>query len=160
MSPREVRLLGRVGSLLLLLVGCTGGDKDSGRPAGDSAPPVDPLCEQDACLCEDPQVSVGTGDDSFVPLEEGDPVMMVHGPQGGWHMLGSVQVAHTTEVVNIRFVIDTLDGVVVADNNLNVLLISEEVPAACRMYAYLSVEDLAQGDLDTLTSCSPTRPSG
>ena len=123
MSPRGSRRLARVG-MLVLLAGCTGGDKDSSGPARDSAPPVDPLCEQDACLCEDPQVSVGTGDDSFVPLEEGDPVMMVHGPQGGWHMLGSVQVAHTTEVVNIRFVIDTLDGVVVADNNLCLLYTS------------------------------------
>jgi hypothetical protein len=94
---------------------------------------------------------VGTGDDAFESLSPGDPVVMVHGPQGGWHMLGSVRVRYTTPVVNIRFTIDTEAGVNIADNNLNVLLVDE---GDCQgsypgMYAYLDVTELEVGDRDT-----------
>ena len=105
----------------------------------------------DPCFREPPEVDVGTGNDTFEPLTAGDPVVMVHGPQGGWHMLGSVRVRNTTPVVNIRFTIDTVAGVNIADNNLNVLLVDE---GDCQgsypgMYAYLDVTDLEEGDRDT-----------
>lgn len=34
----------------------------------------------------EPQVSLGTGTESWAPLEEGDTVELVAGPQGGWHV--------------------------------------------------------------------------
>ena len=117
--------------------------EDSGRP--------DPPDTGDPCFWDPPEVEVGTGDDAFESLAAGDPVVMVHGPQGGWHMLGSVRVRHTTPVVNIRFTIDTVAGVSIADNNLNVLLVDE---GDCQgsypgMYAYLDVRELEEGDRDT-----------
>ena len=31
-------------------------------------------------------IEIGTGELSFVPLDDGDPVELVHGPQGGYHL--------------------------------------------------------------------------
>src|SRR5690349_18644648 len=65
--------------VLAALVGCGGapdGDSDSGSPTNGG----------DACASGDIAVDVGTGDDAYVPLADGDTVTMVHGPQGGWHV--------------------------------------------------------------------------
>lgn len=131
---------------LSLLGACSGGPDPAAAPSdtgsADTAGP---------CRSAPATVEIGTGDSEFVPLAEDDPVIMVHGPQGGWHMLGSVRVRHTTPVVNIRFLIETESGVTIADNNLNVLLIDE---GDCQglypgMYAYLDVAALADGERDT-----------
>ncbi len=123
---------------------------------GRSGPPTDPEETGAAdtagpCRSSSAAVEIGTGDSEFLSLADGDPVIMVHGPQGGWHMLGSVRVRYTTPVVNIRFLIETESNVVIADNNLNVLLIEED---DCQglypgMYAYLDVSALAEGERDT-----------
>ena len=48
-------------------------------------------------VCTDlsPSLLVGTGEREFETLAEGEEVVMVHGPQGGWHMLGSIQLSNT-----------------------------------------------------------------
>ncbi len=105
------------------------------------------------CFSEAPTVEVGTGERDFESLDEGEGVMMVHGPQGGWHMLGSMQATHMTEIVAAHFVITHLDsGVVVADNTYRVATVYDE--DNCQgyypgMYGYLYVEALADGDRDT-----------
>jgi hypothetical protein len=38
------------------------------------------------------EATVGTGSDAFVPLADGDDVMIVQGPQGGFHVFASVRV--------------------------------------------------------------------
>jgi hypothetical protein len=130
----------------LVTLGCarSSGKTESRRETGasDTGGP----CQQAAA-----SVEIGTGDSTFVSLAEDDPVIMVHGPQGGWHMLGSVRVRHTTPVVNIRFLIETEASEIIADNNLNVLLIDE---GDCQglypgMYAYLDVGALSVGENDT-----------
>jgi hypothetical protein len=40
-----------------------------------------------------PEVILGTGLDAFVPLADGDDVTIVQGPQGGFHVYGSVRAA-------------------------------------------------------------------
>ena len=46
-----------------------------------------------------------------------DSLVMVHGPQGGWHMLGSVYLENTQSVVEVEFTItDLISEVVVASN--------------------------------------------
>ncbi|MBO85460.1 MAG: hypothetical protein CL927_08885 [Deltaproteobacteria bacterium] len=119
--------------------GTTGNGTSSGPGAG--------------CFSVDPAVEVGTGEREFVTLEDGQGVTMVHGPQGGWHMLGSMQAAHMTEIVAAHFVITHLPtGVVVADNTYRVATVYDEdncMGYYPGMYGYLYVEDLASGDLDT-----------
>ena len=44
--------------------------------------------------CEDPEpgIEVGTGEREFEPLEDGDDILIIQGPQGGFHVLGSFLV--------------------------------------------------------------------
>lgn len=119
---------------LLILAACAGG-------------------EPDPCAAFDPfTLELGTGEETFETLEDGQPVMMVHGPQGGWHMLASARLENTTERVELHFVITHLDsGVVVADNTYKTRL---ETTGECQgqfvgMYGYLNVFPLAEGDDNT-----------
>jgi hypothetical protein len=45
------------------------------------------------CAAEPPEpaVDLGTGEVAFQPLVEGGEILVVHGPQGGYHLLGSVR---------------------------------------------------------------------
>ncbi len=43
--------------------------------------------------CGAPDVRVGTGELAWEALGEGDALTVVHGPQGGYHVLGSVRTA-------------------------------------------------------------------
>lgn len=56
--------------LVAALAACGGGDDDGGPPTAE----------------------VGTGQDGFVALADGDPIAVIQGPQGGFHVLGSVRV--------------------------------------------------------------------
>ena len=113
----------------------------------------------DPCFASDPLVEVGTGERSFEELTQDDSVVMVHGPQGGWHMLGSMRATYMTEIVSAHFTITHLDtGVVVADNTYRVATVYD--PEQCQgfypgMYGYLYVEELADGDLDTPPEVMP-----
>jgi hypothetical protein len=39
----------------------------------------------------EPAIDLGTGEFAFEPLVEGGEILVVHGPQGGYHLLGSVR---------------------------------------------------------------------
>jgi hypothetical protein len=62
---------------LLLLVACSG-KPDEGE---DTSIPDLP-----------PQIEIGTGETEFEPLEDGDTIYIVYGPQGGYHFNGSLRV--------------------------------------------------------------------
>lgn len=133
----------------LLLCGCGDKDDDSGgTPAGDDTGEV----TETGCAANEPRIEVGTGASAFEDLSPGDPVVMVHGPQGGWHLLGSVRAWNMTDVVQIHFLVTVEEtGAVVADNSLYVQMIRREecLGEYPGMYAYLNVTDLADGELDT-----------
>ena len=138
---------GLITLLVALCAACAGGG-DSGDPdsGADSGAPAG------ACDGASPSIDVGTGTDSFEELVDGDPLTMVHGPQGGWHLLGSVRTRNMTPVVRIRFEVVVDDsGVVVADNSLYVQTLPDGECGGVYpgMYAYLTVDALADGDLDT-----------
>ena len=40
-----------------------------------------------------PIATLGTGDTAFEPLSDGDTIFVIQGPQGGFHVLGSVRVS-------------------------------------------------------------------
>jgi hypothetical protein len=153
--------------LLLLACGSIAGKRED-NPQGQGTvdpnnssdcPDSDPNCgssptgqDPDGCEEDELLVEVGTGDLNFESLEDGSPVTMVHGPQGGWHMLGSVQVGQTEPIVRVHYIIETVEtGVVIADNTYQVQLVST---GECSgyfpgMYGYLDVTDLAVGEADT-----------
>lgn len=60
---------------LALAMGC------KGEPDGEDTVPKLP-----------PMVEIGTGETEFVPLEDGDTIYIVYGPQGGYHFNGSLRV--------------------------------------------------------------------
>ncbi|HND00133.1 MAG TPA: hypothetical protein PKW90_28655, partial [Myxococcota bacterium] len=115
--------------LSLLWMACSSGRESGADDSVDTGP-----CAGAA------QVEIGDGTDPFVAIDEGASVTMVHGPQGGWHMLAGVRVTHTDDIVSIHYTIDTVpDGVVVSDNSYRVQLRDE---GNCQgtywnMYGYL-----------------------
>lgn len=112
----------------------------------------EPGPDRSACFVDEPALSIGTGYEEWVELAEGDPVTMVHGPQGGWHILGSARVDNTEQVVSIDYSVAVKStGEVVADNSYRVALVLDEECSGyfSGMYAYLHVEDIAQGEDDT-----------
>jgi hypothetical protein len=125
--------------LYALLFGCLGKITDSG---GSSVP----------CYERSPELTIGTGEFHWKNLADGDSLTMVHGPQGGWHMLGSMRLGNTLQIIEVDFTITDLEsGSEISSNHYRVAMIMEEecdgyYPG---MYGYLNVSDLSQGDLDT-----------
>ena len=56
-----------------------GGCSDPSAPAADAGPPF---------------IELGTGERAFEPLSNGDPVEIVFGPQGGYHVWGTVRAGN------------------------------------------------------------------
>lgn len=140
--------------LFALLGACTG------TPVGDTGgTPIPEGCEPDpaselaaACRCAVPSVEVGSGAMTFEAMEEGSPLTMVHGPQGGWHMLGSARFANLHPIVSIHYTIAiAADGTIVSDNNYRVQMVADGECGGYYpgMYGYLNVSELATVDADT-----------
>lgn len=51
------------------------------------------------CVIEEFVVEPGTGTDAFDPLEDGDTIEIVHGPQGGWHIEVGGRVFGTSSIL-------------------------------------------------------------
>lgn len=151
-------------ALALLALGCTGAGGGEKPPDSDSSQPGHPH-DTDAgsdsgsaddtgwsCADEGPHLEVGTGEEAYEALTSGDPVTMVHGPQGGWHVLGSVRIWNMAPIVDIHFVVTSLThDAVVADNRYRVATVVE---GDCTglfwgMYGYLDVHEIAEGEMDT-----------
>lgn len=134
--------------MMLCALGC-GSESKTPETADDDggAPPLDPGDEpgptpdpEVPCGEGTPSVVLGTGDEAFVPLGSGDGVTMVHGPQGGWHILGSLQARHIHPVVDISYTIQSpLHSETVSMNNYRVLLTEGDdcTGTFVGMYGYL-----------------------
>jgi hypothetical protein len=128
--------------MIPILLACACGTPGDGH-TGDSAEVTDPCA---------PAVEIGTGEDIFVDLADGAPLMMVHGPQGGWHMLASVRVTGTLPEVHIQYEIEhEPSGVTVSNNSYNLALLMEEGCSGTYvgMYGYLGVGVLEEGEFNT-----------
>jgi hypothetical protein len=72
----------------------TGGEPWTPPSTGETGVPTDP--------CASPGVHLGSGVTDHLPLAAGDPVTLVHGPQGGWHVDVSGWVVGTGQVVSVH----------------------------------------------------------
>jgi hypothetical protein len=96
--------MGRWGGWVLgISVGCSGG----GGPKGDTGSLV-----EGGCTSDDITIAPGTGAEAYVPLAAGDPVTLVHGPQGGWHIETAALVGHSEPEVSVdpRVTVPDLGG--------------------------------------------------
>jgi hypothetical protein len=124
--------------VLSLMLGCT----DTGSETGAVS----------SCFDVAPHLSIGTGESEWLPLESGDAVTMVHGPQGGWHILGSVRLDNTDQIVVVDYSVHVAEtGELIADDSYRVALVLDEECSGYfpGMYAYLDVSSLAEGEADT-----------
>jgi hypothetical protein len=123
--------------LLLVALGCAG-DETGTEP--------DPVCT--------PAAHLGGAGVAFTSLSEGDPVVMVHGPQGGWHVECGVRFEGLGTPIDLHWWIDDLGtGVRVSESWLTVQPWSvADDPCAgdfTGMYGFLDVDELAEGELDS-----------
>lgn len=87
-----------------------------------------------------------------MPATTGESTTIVHGPQGGWHILASVWLENIERIVTIRYDIALAEsGELVSENEYRVQTVEVD---ACTgyypgMYGYLNVEALATGEADT-----------
>jgi hypothetical protein len=127
--------------LLLILLGCPPATEDTGDTALGTG-----------CFANAAAVTIGTGSTEWEDLDEGDGVMMVHGPQGGWHMLASARVHNMLPIVRLHYTItDLASGSVVSNNTYDVAL-TEDTECSGHftgMYGYIDVRELKEGDADT-----------
>ena len=140
--------------LLLLLAACGSGaglDNGANGQAGDtSAIP----CEERA-----PTATIGgsgvtdVGVPIWTEMPEGSAQTMVHGPQGGWHILGSVDVQSTDQVVNVEYIIQwpAHDDAQLSYGNFYVMLVPDDRCGGyyAGMLGILDVSAVADGDRDT-----------
>ncbi|HNC96036.1 MAG TPA: hypothetical protein PKW90_07925 [Myxococcota bacterium] len=136
--------------LMLLLLTCT--PVDSPEDSVPPEPPCDPTTVEPVCSCEDATLTIGDGEDLFTPLVAGQEVTIVHGPQGGWHVLASVQVANTSPYVVLEYKVHTLPELTQVSNNLyniQLPLWIDCVGQLTDIFGYLEVSALVNGDLNT-----------
>src|SRR5687767_1091538 len=98
MVPRLARSL-----LLTGIVGCTGDPDDPVDSDTEDTDTDTDVAETDTetdvvdtgpepVVCPAFTVELGTGQGFYIPLVEGDRVVMVHGGQGGWHLWTAARV--------------------------------------------------------------------
>ena len=95
------------------------------------------------CAVDDPIMEMGTGEEEFVAITDGDAIEVIHGTQDGHHILGSVRTKNTAPIVAVRFrIIPLSDGIAISDQTYRVLLLPDASGEPCAwstvgMYAYL-----------------------
>ncbi|MSQ02648.1 MAG: hypothetical protein EXR71_12290 [Myxococcales bacterium] len=133
--------------LLLLLVGC---------PV-----PTDKLADTAPVGCLDVDATVMAGSSDFddldrpiwVEMPEGSEQIMVHGPQGGWHILGAADVRHAGQIVGLQYAITwPARDVRLSYGNFKVMLVPHDDGCGgtyAGMLGVLDVADVKSGDADT-----------
>ncbi len=145
--------------LLASLLACTGGLPwwHEGSSHDTSADTAEDLCI-DGCFCDAAAITVGgtvsqeDGRRIYAPVEDDSAATMIHGPQGGWHVLASALAANTDDIIEIVYSI-TVDetATLVSWNRYYVQMVRSDECSAYYpgMYGYLDVTTLASGDADT-----------
>lgn len=114
--------------LLVVCVGC---------PSPD---PLGPVCPD--------EVTLGDGAFPFRAREEGEDAVIVHGPQGGYHIEMSVRASGTTPPWTVVLgMTDAESGVVVSDQNYHLMPdpVDDCVAELPHLLAILDVHELGDG---------------
>lgn len=101
------------------------------------------------CTDEGPVIEVGTGEDVFETLDDGDAIEVHHGSQDGHHILGSIRTRNTASIATIHFeIVPEYNGEAVAIQDYRMQLLPDPMQGECAwiitgMYAYLGKIDPA-----------------
>jgi hypothetical protein len=104
------------------------------------------------CLEGDPSLVLGTGETEWRDLSEEASITMVHGPQGGWHILTSLRLVEMGVIVNIvTQLTDISSGVEISHNQYTLQSTPNNDCFAeiVGLYSYLDVSALADEDNHT-----------
>jgi hypothetical protein len=96
-------------TLVFALSACSGDE-----PTDDTNVTGDDDDGATGCAAGGMSVSAGTGAAAVEPLTDGGRVVMVHGPQGGWHIDVAGVVDNTEEAVSIAAIFTDAGGMPVA----------------------------------------------
>jgi hypothetical protein len=122
----------------------------SSDPAVDTADTTGPTDTGEThCTDEGPVIEVGTGEDVFETLDDGDAIEVHHGSQDGHHILGSIRTRNTSSIATIHFeIVPDYNGEAVAVQDYRMQLLPDPMQGECAwiitgMYAYLGRIDPA-----------------
>ena len=129
--------------LALLLLACSGPDDDSG--ADDTG------CGGSALFLGSSAFDAD-GLPIWIDMPAGSDQTMVHGPQGGWHLLAAADVRNTESIVTLTLTVDWVArSARISSQLFRVLLVEHENCGGYfpQMYAILDVAALVDGERDT-----------
>ncbi|MBX2804092.1 MAG: hypothetical protein KTR31_40825 [Myxococcales bacterium] len=130
--------------LLALLLGCTGatdGPTDTTDTTDDSPTTADtgPSTTGDTATfdpCATMTLEVGNAEKAHTPAESLDPVILVHGAQGGWHIDVSGLVTGTDALVGIDPLLTVVSsGTQLAGDQPSTFLMLDEVETCVGQFA-------------------------
>lgn len=109
--------------------------------------PEEPVVD---CGADLPQIRVTESRDIGVPLEDGDDVTLVHGPQGGWHVEVGVVVVDPEPRVELVLEIEAL-GEEVVRNEYSFRVNEHDGCTGHRegLFGFLDVSALVDGEANT-----------
>ena len=142
-------------TLLALLVACSSGKLGDTSSVTTTEP--DPATDADTDTDTDtdtdpnaPRIQIGEGETEFLDIDEGDLVDLWHGPQGGWHIFGSVRTWNLGEIATIIYwITDDELGWEIANVEHKVLMPTGTDCDGCLeyvgMFGYVFIEDYTVG---------------
>jgi hypothetical protein len=135
--------------LLLVLAACDSGPGDSDTESGAVG-----------CFDQAPTVTIGgsgvdaEGRPTWTPMDEGSEQVMVHGPQGGWHLLASADVHAMEQIVTLVYTVEwpARGDVELSRGSFRVMLVADESGCGgvyAGMLGVLDVSELVDGEANT-----------
>ena len=110
------------------------------------------VTDLESCFGLTPSLTIGEGEQTFVPFSEPAEAMIVHGPQGGWHVVASIRIENMESIIEgVYQIVHQETGVLVSENPFRLAVITDGDCSGYYpgMFGYISVTELNDGDLDT-----------
>lgn len=139
--------------LFVLLVACAPEDATTdGANGGPTNETTSEVFDTHACAHGELTVALGTGITEYQPLDPGDEVMMVDGPQSGWHMDVAGLLIDAPEVVQVDVAVFDAQGQVwFGDQATNRIALVGWDDSACEGSFYgVRAMSVPQLDIDTV----------
>lgn len=97
------------------------------------------------CGADAPWAQLMRGDDPDVELQDGEGIVMVHGPQGGWHLEFGVRAVDPDPYVVFDVTVDAPQGRIV-DNHYDLKLAAHDGCNGWRteLFGFIGIRDLQE----------------